>query len=658
MIAFLRVLSPVYSQVAGNTFEELNKASTLKKIDSLHTALIGIWLNYPERAMAFGRQALMLSESINDSANISKSLRLIAGVHYYKGDFDTSLDYNIKALDIATKIRDSSLINNSFNNLGLLYYNLGSYQVSLEYLLKSIQIKKKRGEEYGLATTLNNIGLVYEHVGDWQTARQYFVQALEVSVKQSLKDQEVYSLNNIGTTYLHENELEAAYGAYASALKLANSIDNVNWGAASKRGLGQYFVKLGALDSAEHYFTLAINASSSIEDKTGLAEGYYYLADLYFIKGRYNDALGHLEVSQEYAKRLRLRRQIVKNLRMYTKVYQQIGTEGQIIAAQAEYSHFRDSIFADIMIRNLNLVPLKIQDEEDRIRFAQQQSELQRKEFLNQVFVVILIIFIPLIVMLFLLLRRNIITNKQLVANNEALKEAQGMLIKSEKMASLGVLAAGVGHEINNPLNFIQNGLLGLKNEIASQYGGISDHLQPYIDIINEGVARSSSIVKSLSSFSRVGADLNDDCNLHDIIDNCLVILNNKLKIKVELIKHYAHEPIIVKGNSGKLHQVFMNIIANAEQAIEKQGTISITTTFDHSSAKVVIEDDGIGIPPEHLQKIADPFFTTKDPGKGTGLGLFITYSIVHEHGGDIHVQSGTEGGTKFEVVLPLKSSS
>ena len=220
-------------------------------------------------------------------------------------------------------------------------------------------------------------------------------------------------------------------------------------------------------------------------------------------------------------------------------------------------------------------------------------------------------------------------------------------------MASLGIMAAGIAHEINNPLNFIQNGVEALSTKISEDDQDKKKELEPIFHIVKEGVNRASKIVRSLSHFSRKGPEMNEECNIKEIIENCLLILHNKIKNKVRVLTDFSSTTQIVKGNEGRLHQAMMNIIANAEQAIENTGTIKITTIKRDNFLDVTIEDNGEGIPKENLSKISDPFFTTKAPGEGTGLGLFITFSIIEEHNGQIDVISSPGKGTIFTISLP-----
>jgi signal transduction histidine kinase len=237
----------------------------------------------------------------------------------------------------------------------------------------------------------------------------------------------------------------------------------------------------------------------------------------------------------------------------------------------------------------------------------------------------------------------------------DSLQNAQKQLIQSEKMASLGVLSSGVAHEINNPLNFIYGGMLGIENYINENLNDHREKLMPMIEGIREGTSRAADIVKSLSRFSRQDDHYVTQSDIHTIIDNCLMIINNQLKFRIEIHKNYTEEPHLLLCNEGKLHQAILNILINASQAIDEKGTISITTQVKQQKLIISITDTGCGISPENLPKITDPFFTTKDPGKGIGLGLTTVYNTVEEHNGTLKFDSQLGKGTKVTITLPIK---
>ncbi|GAB4230177.1 MAG: hypothetical protein Tsb0034_01960 [Ekhidna sp.] len=244
--------------------------------------------------------------------------------------------------------------------------------------------------------------------------------------------------------------------------------------------------------------------------------------------------------------------------------------------------------------------------------------------------------------------------NQELTEGYQKLKSAQQQLIKAEKMASLGVLAAGIGHEINNPLNFIKHGAEGLEDELRKNKKVDFDQISGYFVAISEGVKRATDIVSGISHFSRTGGDLKEDCNIHEILNNCLAIVATRFRDRNIAVKTDFHEnDPVIKGNDGKLHQVFTNIIVNAEQAIEGDGQIEISTEAFNDKVKISIRDTGKGMTEEVLNRMTDPFFTTKEPGEGTGLGMFITQLIIDEHNGGLEVDSELGTGTTFTITLP-----
>lgn len=235
------------------------------------------------------------------------------------------------------------------------------------------------------------------------------------------------------------------------------------------------------------------------------------------------------------------------------------------------------------------------------------------------------------------------------------LKDTQEQLIQAEKMASLGILTAGVAHEINNPLNFIHNGTAEIEAYLSENHPEIRKALNPLIEAIDTGVKRTSDIVQSLGKYSRSEDAPFSVINVHDIIESCLVMLQNQYKYHIAIEKNYNALKPDIFANEGQIHQVFLNTIINAIQSINKEGIIKITTTQTDSEVNITVEDNGCGISEENLKHIYDPFFTTKDPGKGTGLGLSITHKIIQRHEGRIICESVESKGTKFTIILPIK---
>lgn len=174
------------------------------------------------------------------------------------------------------------------------------------------------------------------------------------------------------------------------------------------------------------------------------------------------------------------------------------------------------------------------------------------------------------------------------------------------------------------------------------------------LNAINEGVDRASHIVTSLNHFSRNTSSIDEECDINTILDHCLIVLKSQLKSKITVLRNFNSRPLILKGNDGKLHQAFLNVLSNAEYAIPETGTITITTKRIKNEMHVSIQDTGIGIKKELLSKIDNPFYTTREPGQGTGLGLSITYNIIKDHNGTISYESEPDKGTTVTILLPV----
>ena len=281
------------------------------------------------------------------------------------------------------------------------------------------------------------------------------------------------------------------------------------------------------------------------------------------------------------------------------------------------------------------------------------------------------------------LLRRN----QELTDLNEKLSRAQEQLLQSEKLASIGQLAAGVAHEINNPISFVFSNFGTLQTYVADlmqvlveyeqaekfivdeatvariaalrqqvDLGFLMDDVPVLMSESREGIERVRKIVQDLKDFSRVDAHQDWQwVNLHNGIDSTLNIVNNEVKYKADVVKEYGDIPE-VECLPSQINQVIMNIVVNGAQAISgERGRITIRTGTAGQHVWIEIADTGAGIPKAILSRIFDPFFTTKPIGSGTGLGLSLSYGIIQKHDGRIDVQSTPGKGTTFRIELPIR---
>ena len=255
--------------------------------------------------------------------------------------------------------------------------------------------------------------------------------------------------------------------------------------------------------------------------------------------------------------------------------------------------------------------------------------------------------------------------NKELHDALEKLRRAQDDLIRTEKLASMGRLVAGIAHEINNPVNAVINTLGPLEGALREMVAAkdpaavtaAANDAQEMLSVVQRGAARSKAIVQALHNYSRGDEEKPRELALERGIDDTLDLLRHRLQnVRVE---KKIDPAIRLMGFAGQIDQVFMNLITNAAQAMgERGGTIVITAARAGDEVQITIADDGPGIPPEVIPRIFDPFFTTKDVGEGSGLGLSIVHGIVERHGGRIQVESRVGEGTTFRIALPAGSKA
>jgi len=239
---------------------------------------------------------------------------------------------------------------------------------------------------------------------------------------------------------------------------------------------------------------------------------------------------------------------------------------------------------------------------------------------------------------------------RELAQANEELRQAHQQVIQSEKLASVGKLAAGVAHEINNPVGVI----LGFSQFLQRQIPPDDVCAQPLAAIERESM-RCKQIVQNLLDFARMSEPAMLEIDLHQVLESTYQLLEYQLsKGKVEIVRDYAPGLPSIAADPHQLQQVFVNLMLNAYQAMPQGGRLTIQTRVEASQVAIALTDEGIGIPPANLSRVFDPFFTTKEPGQGTGLGLSVSYGIVKQHSGHFDVQSQIGRGSTFTVYLPL----
>ncbi len=276
--------------------------------------------------------------------------------------------------------------------------------------------------------------------------------------------------------------------------------------------------------------------------------------------------------------------------------------------------------------------------------------------------------------------------NQSLLLAYNRLRDQKSQILHQEKLATIGQLAAGVAHEINNPTGFVKSNLNSLTSYLSKLQTAIESYeslivsmaegdrpavtriedirrecdvayiledAHPLLNESIEGLDRIQKIVEMLKNFSRPDKNEDEKFSINECIQNTLHLVHNEIKYKADVKLHMEHLPEVT-GKPGAISQVILNLLVNAADAIEGFGNIEVNSCIKNDEIKVTVKDNGQGIPQNHITRIFDPFFTTKDVGKGTGLGLAVSRSIVKNHGGRLSVDSKEGEGSSICIHLPM----
>lgn len=598
--------------------------------------------------------------------------------YYQDIDPKLSLEYATQALQIANIIHSKPLIAKSNLLIGISYNYFGLNEKAIELLTMAVSDFKSLKDKYNESLAIKNIGNIFWYAEKYETAIEYYNEFYKLSLETNDYENNIKALISLGLTYKNIKSYARAIQSLEEAIKKSKDFRHDDLLTLSLLNLANVYYESGNYIKAQQLCQTIENDYLENIGQNSLPQFYNTLPQIYTKLGQYNKAEDYLEKAYQVS----IKSGILYDMyRYYVAKYELDSVRGDYYSAlksMSLFENYQDSInnqsFQNKLANYQSIMDLdKKELEIEKLQTQNKIKDLkirQNKMILFGTLILIALLFIIITLVIRTIFSRNK-TNKQLNEQKnileaqkeeisstlEKLKQTQQQLVQSEKMASLGVLSAGIAHEINNPLNFIKGGIVGLDLHFQKNQIFQTPEFKSLLLAINEGVDRAAKIVKSLNQFSRNGDSEIDFCNIHSIIDNCLVMLQNQFKNKVEIVKMFFNDDIILKTNESRLHQVFINILTNAEQAIAEKGTITIRTSLVNGNALVLIEDNGQGIKDEYLKKITDPFFTTKEPGKGTGLGLSITYQILNEMGGSIEFESEHNLGTIVKISIPLKEN-
>lgn len=558
--------------------------------------------------------------------------------------------------------------------IGQVLENEGNFQIAVEYFNKGLKVYESLNDKENIGRTRIQLGRTCADALLFEAAMSHLNAAM--SIYQSLEDTLNIAYATLTIGYVHERASRPN-----QALEFYEKADSINQFTKDERldgltteGIASIYEDLEMYDRAlEVYEEIVSNHAENIIERIDALNN---IGDCHRKSGNALESLPYYREAYRLANQRNILFRIQQNARDLANAYEMLGNKDSSLHYFKEYSEIYRINYDQKNIAYINQMQILYEFEQKDKEIQMQKSQAEIQHWQNRMMVIGISILIFAVLFLIYLVRSKARMNRKLSMKSERieqsrkelsesnkelqtlldkLKETQRKLIHSEKMAAVGTLSAGIAHEINNPLNYIQGSVDVIQSKLEKQ---IQDdpELNELISAINIGVERTATIVKSLNGFSRSSDDQEQDCNIHEIIENCLTMLQYTIKNRIEIKKAFTNQKFTCKGNEGNLHQVFLNLLVNSAHAIKKRGEILISTTVINGQLTIKISDTGTGIDPEILDKIKDPFFSTKETGKGTGLGLSITNKIIEDHNGQLIYESEKGVGTTATVTLPIQS--
>ncbi len=658
-----------------------------------------------------------LHQALNVVENDSVRLELLEDFYgyYAESNIDSALYYTDLALAESKKIKQSLWTAMELINKSYLLQKQGNLSMSFKLLNESMAIvKDERSEQnvffpksirkyidsphewriYLLGGVLHNLGNTNSRAGNMEKAILNFKEVIRITKEIREKNSITHASMNIANSYLEMNKLDSAMLYARNAIMFSNNSTSKTYQSVILNTLGKIFVNQNQLDSAKYYYRKSLKVGRENNNVTSEVLTNIYLAQLYEGIAQTDSMLNYATVAFKLASGLKAGRQIATSAELISKAYKRKGNLESALTYLTISKIMTDSLNKERTEKLMDFQSVGF-EEQMRLEKAAQESVVYKNKIrtgllLGGIAVISIFTFI-----FFRNNRQKQRANKVLESTLANLKSTQSQLIQSEKMASLGELTAGIAHEIQNPLNFVNNFSevsVDLAKELKEEAEKPEFDKELIIDLakdlsqnqekINHHGRRASDIVKGMLEHSRKSTGEKEPTDINALCDEYLRLAYQSQKAKdndfnATMETHFDPNLPKIDIIPQDIGRVLLNLINNAFYAVNERAnllnlakqsgdanltdldykpTVSITTQLTADKhLEIAVKDNGSGIPSHIKDKIFQPFFTTKPTGQGTGLGLSLSYDIVKAHGGELKVDSKEGVGTTFLILLKVK---
>jgi len=614
----------------------------------------------------------LLEKAPVDTNRVKLILNIANKLYFYKPDL--SLEYSEKALKIARDLNYNNGIVNSLNLAGESYRLTGDYPKALQYQLQALEISRELKKEFVESNSLGFIGVIYMELNEYRQALQYFLPAISIQNRLPASPPGVFVLANTGITYDLLDITDSALHYLKLAGELNIKVRHPQLNSLIPRSVGNVYLHKGKLDSALQFYFAALQNSRATNESINLGGIQQKIAEVYDKLNLDDSSLYYALNAFNEAKRTSQKSRLLESSNLLVKLYRDMPKYDSAFYYEDLATSIKDSLYGIPKFKQLQLLMLSEQKH-------QQEIEQQQERYRNKTRMIAMWSAVGIFLIIAFILYRNNRqkqkTNKVLENTLSNLRSTQAQLIQSEKMASLGELTTGIAHEIQNPLNFVNNFsdvnkelLTELKDEIKkgnySEVELIAKDVIENEEKINHHGKRADAIVKGMLQHSRSSSGQKEPTDINALADEYLRLAYHGLRAKDKSFnattKTDFDESIgtvnIIPQDIGR---VILNLINNAFYVVDEKTKLNIPgyepkviirTKKLPGVVEIRVQDNGNGIPNSIKEKIFQPFFTTKPTGQGTGLGLSLSYDIVKTHDGELKVETKEGEGSEFIILL------
>ena len=611
----------------------LGKDQSKKRIDALNKLAWEIGFNDIKKAYQYSSEAYELSLAHNYDSGKAKGLLMATYYLYSQSDFEAAINKGKQAFELFKELNDKEGQAHILTGFGMIQWGLGDYEKALKYMLDGLKIYEKIDSLEYQSWTLTSLGGVYHEIGDPDQALYYHFKSLDVFEQINNELGKGRALSGISTVYFSLGEYESALENHFKCLQIFLDQGHKLSIARAMNDIGNVQMAIGKLDEALNYYEGSLKIRQELETKTAETTSLINLGKLYNQKKEGQKALAYLKKSLTISTKLGLKPKLYQTHQAMSEAYYLIRNYERSLIHQKEFQKVKEEVFNEEIDTKLKNLQIGFEIEK-----SEKEAEIQR------------------------------LRNVELADTLEKLKLAQVRLVQSGKMAALANLISGIVHEVNAPISEATKNMEQIIHSVQRIKDGLAeterengngslleeiDRIHSYNQQSVEAAQRIKQLIKNLKNFAKLDEAKLQSVDIHDCIESSLAVITPQLPGTIEVQKKYGSIPKI-NAYVQELNQVFITLLANAVEAIEKKGTIKIKTNSSDNTIHIKISDTGRGIPKNKLNKIFDIGLSEKETGMRMQVNLANSYRIIQKHKGQMTVKSKPGKETSFEIRLPI----